>query len=173
MWVLIFITITIIKHYFHFRFKYRFNCFPSLLLQINLNSLEWSCRYYYDKNIMSKVAGKRYTYKFDFHGLMQACQQMTTATSAETLALTSTTSQQQQPTTHRPRPGRENSAGCSAATALPPPYWLTPAKVVQNPPALGACWNPAPATSTPSHVPQSSSSNHTSTLHNYLSHYPK
>jgi len=43
-------------------------------------------RYYYDKNIMSKVAGKRYTYKFDFNGLMQACQQMTTVTSAETLA---------------------------------------------------------------------------------------
>jgi hypothetical protein len=31
-------------------------------------------RYYYDKNIMSKVHGKRYAYKFDFTGLMQACQ---------------------------------------------------------------------------------------------------
>lgn len=31
-------------------------------------------RYYYDKNIMTKVHGKRYTYKFDFHGLMAACQ---------------------------------------------------------------------------------------------------
>ncbi|KAJ8931070.1 hypothetical protein NQ314_016099 [Rhamnusium bicolor] len=31
-------------------------------------------RYYYDKNIMSKVHGKRYAYKFDFHGLMAACQ---------------------------------------------------------------------------------------------------
>ncbi|RZC35915.1 Ets domain containing protein, partial [Asbolus verrucosus] len=30
--------------------------------------------YYYDKNIMSKVHGKRYAYKFDFHGLMAACQ---------------------------------------------------------------------------------------------------
>lgn len=46
-------------------------------------------RYYYDKNIMSKVAGKRYTYKFDFNGLMQACQQMTTVSSAETLAMSS------------------------------------------------------------------------------------
>jgi hypothetical protein len=32
------------------------------------------CRYYYDKNIMTKVHGKRYAYKFDFHGLMAACQ---------------------------------------------------------------------------------------------------
>lgn len=32
------------------------------------------CRYYYDKNIMTKVHGKRYAYKFDFHGLMIACQ---------------------------------------------------------------------------------------------------
>lgn len=31
-------------------------------------------RYYYDKNIMTKVHGKRYAYKFDFHGLMAACQ---------------------------------------------------------------------------------------------------
>jgi len=37
---------------------------------------------------MSKVAGKRYTYKFDFNGLIHACQQMT-ATSAETLAISS------------------------------------------------------------------------------------
>ena len=29
------------------------------------------CRYYYDKNIMTKVHGKRYAYKFDFHALMQ------------------------------------------------------------------------------------------------------
>ena len=31
-------------------------------------------RYYYDKNIMKKVHGKRYTYKFDFQALMQLCQ---------------------------------------------------------------------------------------------------
>ncbi|XP_050508900.1 ETS domain-containing transcription factor ets-5-like [Diabrotica virgifera virgifera] len=33
-----------------------------------------TCLYYYDKNIMSKVHGKRYAYKFDFQGLMAACQ---------------------------------------------------------------------------------------------------
>ena len=31
-------------------------------------------RYYYDKNIMTKVHGKRYAYKFDFGGLAQAMQ---------------------------------------------------------------------------------------------------
>lgn len=32
------------------------------------------CRYYYDKNIMTKVHGKRYAYKFDFQGLAAATQ---------------------------------------------------------------------------------------------------
>ena len=39
-------------------------------------------RYYYDKNIMTKVHGKRYAYKFDFHALMQACQTQGHDTSA-------------------------------------------------------------------------------------------
>ena len=34
------------------------------------------CRYYYDKNTLSKVHGKRYAYKFDFQALLQqTCQQ--------------------------------------------------------------------------------------------------
>ncbi|KAF4528006.1 hypothetical protein B566_EDAN002189 [Ephemera danica] len=41
---------------------------------MNYDKLSRALRYYYDKNIMSKVHGKRYAYKFDFHGLMQACQ---------------------------------------------------------------------------------------------------
>ena len=40
----------------------------------NKNAFCFTCRYYYDKNIMTKVHGKRYAYKFDFHALMQACQ---------------------------------------------------------------------------------------------------
>jgi hypothetical protein len=35
------------------------------------------CRYYYDKNIMTKVHGKRYAYKFDFQGLAAATQPAT------------------------------------------------------------------------------------------------
>ena len=34
----------------------------------------WFCRYYDDKNIMTKVHGKRYAYKFDFQGLAAATQ---------------------------------------------------------------------------------------------------
>lgn len=40
-------------------------------------------RYYYDKNIMTKVHGKRYVYKFDFHGLMIACQQQAAGLSSD------------------------------------------------------------------------------------------
>ncbi|XP_055296066.1 DNA-binding protein D-ETS-6 isoform X2 [Sitodiplosis mosellana] len=42
---------------------------------MNYDKLSRALRYYYDKNIMTKVHGKRYAYKFDFHGLMAACQQ--------------------------------------------------------------------------------------------------
>ena len=31
-------------------------------------------RYYYDKNILTKIPGKRYAYKFDFHALTLACR---------------------------------------------------------------------------------------------------
>ena len=41
---------------------------------MNYDKLSRALRYYYDKNIMTKIHGKRYAYKFDFHGLAQACQ---------------------------------------------------------------------------------------------------
>nr|XP_018902730.1 PREDICTED: DNA-binding protein D-ETS-6-like [Bemisia tabaci] len=44
---------------------------------MNYDKLSRALRYYYDKNIMTKVHGKRYAYRFDFHGLMVACQQST------------------------------------------------------------------------------------------------
>lgn len=50
-----------------------FKCL-NLLMPTFRSSLGY-VRYYYDKNIMTKVHGKRYAYKFDFHGLMAACQQ--------------------------------------------------------------------------------------------------
>ncbi|CAG7833529.1 unnamed protein product [Allacma fusca] len=43
---------------------------------MNYDKLSRALRYYYDKNIMSKVHGKRYAYKFDFQALLQqSCQQ--------------------------------------------------------------------------------------------------
>ncbi|XP_022650058.1 ETS domain-containing transcription factor ets-5-like [Varroa jacobsoni] len=42
---------------------------------MNYDKLSRALRYYYDKNIMSKVHGKRYAYKFDFAGLSAAQQQ--------------------------------------------------------------------------------------------------
>ncbi|KAK3085947.1 hypothetical protein FSP39_011169 [Pinctada imbricata] len=45
---------------------------------MNYDKLSRALRYYYDKNIMTKVHGKRYAYKFDFAGLAQAMQPSTT-----------------------------------------------------------------------------------------------
>lgn len=41
---------------------------------MNYDKLSRALRYYYDNNIMTKVHGKRYAYKFDFHGIAQALQ---------------------------------------------------------------------------------------------------
>jgi hypothetical protein len=49
---------------------------------MNYDKLSRALRYYYDKNIMTKVHGKRYAYKFDFAGLAQAMQPNTADPSA-------------------------------------------------------------------------------------------
>ncbi|KAM3959564.1 DNA-binding protein D-ETS-6 [Aphomia sociella] len=41
---------------------------------MNYDKLSRALRYYYDKNIMSKVHGKRYAYRFNWPGLAAACQ---------------------------------------------------------------------------------------------------
>ncbi|KAK6636348.1 hypothetical protein RUM43_010008 [Polyplax serrata] len=50
---------------------------------MNYDKLSRALRYYYDKNIMTKVHGKRYAYKFDFHGLMLACQAQAQGTNTD------------------------------------------------------------------------------------------
>ncbi|KAG5679222.1 hypothetical protein PVAND_008804 [Polypedilum vanderplanki] len=45
---------------------------------MNYDKLSRALRYYYDKNIMTKVHGKRYAYKFDFAGLAAATQPQAT-----------------------------------------------------------------------------------------------
>jgi len=52
---------------------------------MNYDKMSRALRYYYDKNIMKKVHGKRYTYKFDFHSLMQLCQGLDPSLAARTL----------------------------------------------------------------------------------------
>ncbi|XP_028985599.1 fli-1 proto-oncogene, ETS transcription factor-related sequence isoform X2 [Betta splendens] len=44
---------------------------------MNYDKLSRALRYYYDKNIMTKVHGKRYAYKFDFQGISQVHQNHT------------------------------------------------------------------------------------------------
>ncbi|CAG9578074.1 unnamed protein product [Danaus chrysippus] len=41
---------------------------------MNYDKLSRALRYYYDKNIMTKVPGKRYAYRFSWPGLAAACQ---------------------------------------------------------------------------------------------------
>ncbi|CAG9785362.1 unnamed protein product [Diatraea saccharalis] len=41
---------------------------------MNYDKLSRALRYYYDKNIMTKVHGKRYAYRFSWRGLAAACQ---------------------------------------------------------------------------------------------------
>ncbi|KAL7676634.1 hypothetical protein ACOME3_002882 [Neoechinorhynchus agilis] len=44
---------------------------------MNYDKLSRALRYYYDKNIMTKVHGRRYAYRFDFDGLSQIHQNAT------------------------------------------------------------------------------------------------
>uniref|UniRef100_F1LAC9 DNA-binding protein D-ETS-3 n=1 Tax=Ascaris suum TaxID=6253 RepID=F1LAC9_ASCSU len=50
---------------------------------MNYDKMSRALRYYYDKNIMCKVHGKRYAYKFDFQGIAQALQPQSNTSSAD------------------------------------------------------------------------------------------
>ncbi len=51
---------------------------------MNYDKLSRALRYYYDKNILTKIPGKRYAYRFDFHSLQLACQAQQTPTPSDT-----------------------------------------------------------------------------------------
>jgi len=53
---------------------------------MNYDKLSRALRYYYDKNIMTKIHGKRYAYKFDFQGLSQLNQPITSDAQAHAQA---------------------------------------------------------------------------------------
>ena len=73
---------------------------------MNYDKLSRALRYYYDRNLMTKVHGKRYAYKFDFRALEQL-QQM-----------------QQSDPQSRPMPDLAPlCAVLSSASVSSPPYW--------------------------------------------------
>ncbi|ETN81707.1 Ets-domain protein [Necator americanus] len=53
---------------------------------MNYDKMSRALRYYYDKNIMCKVHGKRYAYKFDFQGIAQALQPQSGGASSDYLS---------------------------------------------------------------------------------------
>lgn len=44
---------------------------------MNYDKLSRALRYYYDKHILTKVQGKRYTYRFDFNAIVQSHRSLT------------------------------------------------------------------------------------------------
>ncbi|XP_039284420.1 transcriptional regulator ERG homolog isoform X2 [Nilaparvata lugens] len=108
---------------------------------MNYDKLSRALRYYYDKNIMTKVHGKRYAYKFDFHSLVAQNQAAQTPadsclnlhqSSAELNAALYTSSSRLQHTLLPPPSAStavaQTSPG-SVATSLfqpaPPAYWAS------------------------------------------------
>ncbi|XP_036392474.1 transcriptional regulator Erg-like [Megalops cyprinoides] len=98
---------------------------------MNYDKLSRALRYYYDKNIMTKVHGKRYAYKFDFHGIAQALQPHPPDSSVykypSDLSYVSSYHPHQQKINfvapHPPPPLPVNSSGFFPA---PNPYWGSP-----------------------------------------------
>ncbi|XP_077524754.1 transcriptional regulator Erg-like isoform X1 [Amblyomma americanum] len=101
---------------------------------MNYDKLSRALRYYYDKNIMTKVHGKRYAYKFDFHGLTQAQQAPTAESSAAYRLQTELFLPHYRSNyigAHQPAPVGLPPAAAAAAAAVRSPYW--------TPSATGAC----------------------------------
>ncbi|KAM4651785.1 Friend leukemia integration 1 transcription factor isoform 3-T3 [Discoglossus pictus] len=105
---------------------------------MNYDKLSRALRYYYDKNIMTKVHGKRYAYKFDFHGIAQALQPHPTETSmykypSEFSYMPSYHTHQQKVNFVPSHPSSMpvTSSGFFGATS---PYWSSPsANIYPNP----------------------------------------
>jgi hypothetical protein len=111
---------------------------------MNYDKLSRALRYYYDKNIMTKVHGKRYAYKFDFHGLMAACQAQAQGNSGGDPTMTYTKYHHHQSElgaalypAHHHSPGK-----LSSILPPPPPGVVPPASPFPAPPY---CWTSAAA----------------------------
>ncbi|XP_067366533.1 fli-1 proto-oncogene, ETS transcription factor-related sequence isoform X4 [Channa argus] len=95
---------------------------------MNYDKLSRALRYYYDKNIMTKVHGKRYAYKFDFHGISQAHQNHT----ADTIKYQNEMPYVQPYHSHQPKMNFMSSHPASMPVSPgnffqpPSPYWNSP-----------------------------------------------
>ncbi|GCC47727.1 hypothetical protein chiPu_0031880, partial [Chiloscyllium punctatum] len=119
---------------------------------MNYDKLSRALRYYYDKNIMTKVHGKRYAYKFDFQGIAQAHQPHPPESSiykyqAELPYMPTYHTHQQKmnfvPSHPSPIPGSSTSFFTSAN-----PYWSTAPTTMYPSPSVPR----HPATHLPSHI---------------------
>ncbi|CAL4068352.1 unnamed protein product, partial [Meganyctiphanes norvegica] len=101
---------------------------------MNYDKLSRALRYYYDRNLMSKVHGKRYAYKFDFRQLEQLQQT------------------QQCDSSSKPQPDLQFlSAALSSATVAspPPPPFASPPPPFASPPPPPFASPPPPFASPP------------------------
>lgn len=104
-------------------------------------------RYYYDKNIMTKVHGKRYAYKFDFHGLMDACRAQ--AQLAEPTG-----------TGYRYSPHQIDSYGAGPSESSSSParsFGTTSGGAAASPESVGSSGSSTTTTTATSHIPTSGS----------------
>ncbi|KFO15427.1 Friend leukemia integration 1 transcription factor, partial [Balearica regulorum gibbericeps] len=105
---------------------------------MNYDKLSRALRYYYDKNIMTKVHGKRYAYKFDFHGIAQALQPHPTESSmykypSDLSYMQSYHAHQQKVNFVPPHPSSMPVTSSSFFGAASP-YWTSPAgSIYPNP----------------------------------------
>ncbi|XP_028280871.1 Friend leukemia integration 1 transcription factor-like isoform X1 [Parambassis ranga] len=101
---------------------------------MNYDKLSRALRYYYDKNIMTKVHGKRYAYKFDFQGISQAHQNH----AAESGMVKYPSEMQYVPPYHSHQPKMNFMSGHPAPLPVSPsnffsppsPYWNSPSSPI-------------------------------------------
>jgi len=123
---------------------------------MNYDKLSRALRYYYDKNILTKIPGKRYAYRFDFHCLQLACQAQQSPTPSDTklTELTGILAPFLSPAPSRisPAPSRPPSIpprriSTEASACLPPPpiYQAESIQRTNSASSLVACVEPPPS----------------------------
>ncbi|XP_019719397.1 fli-1 proto-oncogene, ETS transcription factor-related sequence isoform X3 [Hippocampus comes] len=115
---------------------------------MNYDKLSRALRYYYDKNIMTKVHGKRYAYKFDFQGISQTHQSHQAADGGGMVKYQTEMSYVQPYHSHQPKmnfmTGHPPPMPVSPGNFFSPPstYWNSPSSPIYP----GGAMNRHPAT---------------------------